>query len=584
GRRGWDVDRHHVFVHRGRTSYKLGKNEVLIGAELSVLDIISAIHIMDHRMDMGLRRNQPLDEPKFDPTQTLSPAEVIAILDLSLACEVSWHTGHALSQTLLVSSYLHHLDLLKTHPQDLVRKVLRASLLGTMKCCAIVWNEIVKGNLYEVLVELDLAHHQLNDWLEDVEGYREALMERLRFRICSFDVNVSRMMASNAPPRPIQFCETFGEVKNMMIQLIDDISKVTDVVHGNRFSEWMSFFSALSRKKRLVMPFVRSILMSLFQDGDVVTLNSRRTLRWLARQCLSEFTNDRVWIKTDDEGTRYILSRLAGSLVNYLSCFSANRPRGRRMLCNSLKEWRALYDATFVTKMPISASELGALRGLIYYFSLHTNLHVFLMGFDLELYLGSEERMSMWWMIRGLTRRAEKVLRWIGGADRLEARLDLVLGDLAEAAIQRQRKLVDHATRPSTIDRTITSDRAIFERRLKSFSDLHASYGRNDLATEIGVVLKEDEFRYDEYLAFRQDDQQPEGSVDAIRDTLVGLWTQNKSCGERLGVRQLDQYIETLLKATECLMNSPKLSFDSLRISDPSTVEEDVCYAWFQVQ
>lgn len=64
--------------------------------------------------------------------------------------KLSWHTGHALAQTLCVSSYLQHLDVLKTHPQSLVRRVLRAALMGTMKCCAIAWHEIVKGNLYEV--------------------------------------------------------------------------------------------------------------------------------------------------------------------------------------------------------------------------------------------------------------------------------------------------------------------------------------------------------------------------------------------------------------------------------------------------
>lgn len=639
-------------------AHQLGKDEVLISSELSVIDIISAIRIMDHRMDMGMGVSAE-DELKFDPTQSLTPTEVITILDLSLACEFAWHTGHALSQTLLVSSYLQHLESLDSHPQDLISKVLRAALVGTMKCCAIVWNEIVKGHLYEnedinsdcqgvkfydhftidqVLTDLDTAHRELDSWLDDMKGFREALMERLRFRIeflyslasltsspsvhmvqnlqshlisskealgsleyypqpistidfsssnpkihSSFDLHASRHMSSNAPPRPIQFCSTFDEVKDKWIDLIDGLIEALDVVHGTSISEWLFYFGTISRRRETALPLVRSTLMSVFQAGNTIALDPQKNLRWLARQCLSEFTNHRMSIQSDEPSTRYILGRLAGLLVNHLSSFSANRPRGRRILCNSLKEWRSLYDATFVTRMEISESELKSIRALIYYFSLRSSLCTFLMGFDLELFTGEEERISMWWMIRGLTRRAHKVLEFLGSETTLEAQVDVLLGDLAEASIQRQIDLIKTRPESTRPDYTMTNHQSIYERRLKYYNEPEGSFAHNHFTSEIGIELIEDEFSFENYLEFRGEEQ-PEVSLLEIKSKLLNIQHQNRRRNQ-LGVREFELYIRTLLNITERLTDTASHSINALRISGPSLdeLEEDVCHKWFEI-
>lgn len=91
--------------------------------------------------------------------------------------------------------------------------------------------------------------------------------------------------------------------------------------------------------------------------------------------------------------------------------------------------------------MDITDPEVVMLRALIYYFSVRSSIHVFLMGFDLELYIDSEERIAMWWVIRGLSLRANTVLQSIGGGDYLEAHLDLIIGDLAMAALHVSARL-----------------------------------------------------------------------------------------------------------------------------------------------
>jgi hypothetical protein len=75
---------------------------------------------------------------------------------------MTWHSGHSLSQTLYTCLYLDHLDKLTLNafspsdkkgdsiPAELLAVVLKAYILGTMKCCQLVWLEMFKGHVYEV--------------------------------------------------------------------------------------------------------------------------------------------------------------------------------------------------------------------------------------------------------------------------------------------------------------------------------------------------------------------------------------------------------------------------------------------------
>jgi hypothetical protein len=83
---------------------------------------------------------------------------------------MTWHSGHSLSQTLYTCMYFHHVLELSPElfinnsnddsiqhsdsPIEFVILVLKAYVLGTVKCCHLVWNEMTKGNVYEVRYEL----------------------------------------------------------------------------------------------------------------------------------------------------------------------------------------------------------------------------------------------------------------------------------------------------------------------------------------------------------------------------------------------------------------------------------------------
>lgn len=115
----------------------------------------------------------------YDIFRELLPEEVIGIMDQLLCCEMAWHEGYPLSQTIFTSHYIdqmfvHHSKkvediqfvhgLEKPRGGPLVHTVLRAYCIGLIKCCGYALDEIDRSldgggtrvNFYE---EEDFSGH-----------------------------------------------------------------------------------------------------------------------------------------------------------------------------------------------------------------------------------------------------------------------------------------------------------------------------------------------------------------------------------------------------------------------------------------
>ena len=126
--------------------------------------------------------------PPFDPLTPLLPEEVCWILDRSFACEVNatrycplvlqlhvhvepfcflrvqmeWHAGKTLSQSVFTILFVHHLpdinpeylvpeeDEDPARPRWLITVVIRAAMLGLLKCCDLAWRELSKNRVHDV--------------------------------------------------------------------------------------------------------------------------------------------------------------------------------------------------------------------------------------------------------------------------------------------------------------------------------------------------------------------------------------------------------------------------------------------------
>ncbi|KAF9929003.1 hypothetical protein BGZ67_006625 [Mortierella alpina] len=129
----------------------------------SLFDAMCAIVIMDPKMDTGMVLDDYLTRPQYDINRLLNPKEFIWIFDNILVGQMTWLSGHALSQTLFTSCYILRLfdieldeDPARNEPQDqqgllpqLVSLVLKPCILAIAKSCGLILEEMRKGHVYE---------------------------------------------------------------------------------------------------------------------------------------------------------------------------------------------------------------------------------------------------------------------------------------------------------------------------------------------------------------------------------------------------------------------------------------------------
>lgn len=142
---------------------QLDATDMVFADGYTLNDAMSALEIGEPRMDSGMVLEEA-QRPPFDPLAPLLPEEVCWILDRSISCEIAWHTGSTLSQTVYTFLYGHavaemHTDYLldfegdPSRPVELVTLVLRAAALAVMKRCNTAWVGLAKGGI-----------HDLEDW------------------------------------------------------------------------------------------------------------------------------------------------------------------------------------------------------------------------------------------------------------------------------------------------------------------------------------------------------------------------------------------------------------------------------------
>ncbi|KAI0803380.1 Mak10 subunit, NatC N-terminal acetyltransferase-domain-containing protein [Xylaria sp. FL0064] len=140
----------------------LSPGEVIKDDHFTLFESVSALEIMDRKMDSGvLNEGESLDE-EYDVTRNVLPEEIMGIIDELLCLEMAWHLGYPLSQTILTSVYVD--ALMNPYPQsinevDFTRAasastqepsllfVLRAYCAGLLRACFFV-NECMKEELY----------------------------------------------------------------------------------------------------------------------------------------------------------------------------------------------------------------------------------------------------------------------------------------------------------------------------------------------------------------------------------------------------------------------------------------------------
>ncbi|XP_057868332.2 uncharacterized protein LOC131075505 isoform X2 [Cryptomeria japonica] len=106
---------------------ELQVGELIHGENFSLFEAMSALEIMDPKMDAGIttcgfHSLEEAIESNAAPI-SLSILETIDVMDHLLACEATWHKGHSLAQTVFSCLYL--LDVERTSPNPLLHSYCR---------------------------------------------------------------------------------------------------------------------------------------------------------------------------------------------------------------------------------------------------------------------------------------------------------------------------------------------------------------------------------------------------------------------------------------------------------------------------
>uniref|UniRef100_A0AAG5DD75 Protein MAK10 homolog n=1 Tax=Anopheles atroparvus TaxID=41427 RepID=A0AAG5DD75_ANOAO len=133
---------------------KLG--ELVHDSMFGLLEAMSAIEMMDPKMDAGMCCNREATPLTFDTAvetgqlklTNIEPKECIGIIDAVYSCTVSWLEGHSMAQTVLTCLYLHK-------PNRVECKTIKSFSIAIQKIINLIRNFTLRAHVFE---EEDFQH------------------------------------------------------------------------------------------------------------------------------------------------------------------------------------------------------------------------------------------------------------------------------------------------------------------------------------------------------------------------------------------------------------------------------------------
>ncbi|KAK9751818.1 Mak10 subunit, NatC N(alpha)-terminal acetyltransferase [Popillia japonica] len=208
--------------------------ELLHDDLFGLFEAMSAIEMMDPKMDAGMLCNRGTKKVKtFEQTVqegslklvNLENKELIGIIDMTLACIVSWLEGHSLAQTVFTNLYLHN-------PYLIEDRTLKAFCLAVYKLLEIIKEYIHKAMVYEEedFQPMQYGYHLSPDISEQrIIGMLREVEEELHKKtqsICTRDTReVDELVALYSR---IKFVRVLYQVLTMLIQRKEDMPVIVD--------------------------------------------------------------------------------------------------------------------------------------------------------------------------------------------------------------------------------------------------------------------------------------------------------------------------------------------------------------------
>ncbi|KAF5387015.1 hypothetical protein D9615_002044 [Tricholomella constricta] len=426
--------------------------------DLTLHDAMGAFEIGEPRLDSGLIAEEHRT-PQFDPMTPMLPQELCWILDRSFSYEMEWHSGNLLSHTVFTLLYIHFLAeldfeyipprLLATfdpsRPPELLFLVLKAWVMGLLKCCDLSWRELSKGGVQDVEdwqsekcdvsllegVPVKFVISSLEDasmWLLKTTKFGVLWRNALRARII-LRKTILQLMQSDVFANPFEYQSLIDLAREQMMIIRSHPSPEPE----SSSPAYHAFDPCIARRLKTFVPLrivpvpspedtwkaVDALLdgwqevsllaqahslatwESAFYDGLLIL--NKFTFTWTVERFFHETLGIPydVIVKTvvqhwpSDVSPLPHMERILGLWLN--------PPRRRRHLAKSLLDWHKLYDALREITTELEKNNLPKnhivmqLPNVALIWRLSAIREVIFSAFQLELYSLEERPFAYWY-------------------------------------------------------------------------------------------------------------------------------------------------------------------------------------------
>ncbi|KAG6852706.1 hypothetical protein C0991_009691 [Blastosporella zonata] len=223
--------------------------------DLTLYDAMSAFEIGEPRLDSGLILENEVS-PQFNPAAPLLPQELCWIMDRALAYEIEWHSGNPLCHSVLTMLYIHAMpgidpeyvtsqDLASfdsSRPPDLVFLILRAWVMGMLKCCDLSWRELSKGGIQDADVfsnpmEFQNLIDRAREHLIIVRSHPAPQPEAPSAALHAFDPSIARCLKTVVPLRVLVIPASEDTWKSID-KILDGWQEICLLAQAHALSTW----------------------------------------------------------------------------------------------------------------------------------------------------------------------------------------------------------------------------------------------------------------------------------------------------------------------------------------------------------
>ncbi|RXM32324.1 N-alpha-acetyltransferase 35, NatC auxiliary subunit [Acipenser ruthenus] len=408
---------------------KLG--ELLHDKLFGLFEAMSAIEMMDPKMDAGMIGNQVNRKSGAIKIKDLTLPDLIGIMDTCFCCLITWLEGHSLAQTVFTCLYVHNPDLIED-------PAMKAFALGILKICDIAREKVNKAAVFEeedfqaMTYGFKMANNvtdlRVTGMLKDVEddlqrrvktsSVTEAqklmiqaadLLSALHTSIhhgvqaqndttkgdhpimMGFEPLVNQRLLPPTFPRYAKIIKR-EEMVNYFTKLIDRIKTVCEVVNTANLHSILTTFLIDNRKvfgTHLMQDMIKEALR-YFVSPPVLS----------AKCCLYNNHQAKDYIDS-------FVTHCARPFCSLIQIHGHNRARQRDKLGHILEEFATLQDEaekvdaalhSMLMKQEPQRQHLACLGTWILYHSLRVMIQYLLSGFELELYSMHEYYYIYWYL------------------------------------------------------------------------------------------------------------------------------------------------------------------------------------------